>query len=203
MDPLELGKKYDKIAAWWQDQHIDSAYGVAQVERAIRYTQQKRSALDVGCGSGGRIIRKLLEAGFRVTGIDVSAEMLKLAREQHPEVTFQHDDICTWETETKYDLIIAWDSIFHLPLSSQASVVAKLCSLLQQNGILLYTFGNGYGEHDSEWHNDTFHYSTIGINQNLKLLLENDCQCLHLELDQHPDEKHVYVIARKLGEFQV
>jgi trans-aconitate methyltransferase len=208
MKPEVIGKKYDKVAQWWQKAHQDSTYGVPQIERAVRYCRNRRSALDVGCGCGGRIIRRLLETGFSVTGLDVSEKMLQLARAEHPEVPFELCDICKWTTDQKFDLIVAWDSIFHLPLAEQEPIVKKLCGLLQNEGILIYTFGDDYGEHEDlsfrdtdgrqfgELDNDTFGYGTIGINGNLKVLIENGCKCLHLEIDQYP-ANHVYVIARR------
>ena len=196
MKPSELGTKYDKIAQWWHDQHEQSSYGVSQFERAIKYTSGGEKALDVGCGAGGRFIRILQNRGFSVTGLDVSKEMIGLAIVNHPEQNFLYQDICSWETEEKFDFIVAWDSIFHLPLNMQRPVVSKLCQLLEKNGILIYTFGNAEGEHTDQWHNDTFYYSSIGINENLQLLINNGLSILHLELDQYP-EKHVYVIATK------
>jgi len=197
MDPLILGTKYDKIAEWWRKQHFDSEYGVQQVERALGYrSPDSTSALDVGCGAGGRFVRRMVDVGLHVTGLDVSQEMIKLARESHPEQTFQVQDICTWETEESFDFILAWDSIFHLPFEKQESVVAKLCGLLTKGGILIYTFGDAVGEHDDAWHDDTFHYSSIGIEGNLRILAENGVECRHLELDQYP-QPHVYLIGRK------
>ncbi|RAU82808.1 class I SAM-dependent methyltransferase [Pontibacter arcticus] len=195
MKPAETGKSYDKIADWWQAYHKDSDYGMAQIRRAISYCKNKGVALDVGCGSGGRITSELLREGFEVTGLDVSKKMIELALEQHPEVTFMVQDICSWEPIRTYNLIIAWDSIFHVPLAEQPAVVAKLCNALQPDGILIYTFGDATGEHTSEWLNDTFYYSSIGITQNLRVILENNCQPRHLEFDQFP-QNHVYLIAQ-------
>jgi SAM-dependent methyltransferase len=197
MDPTETGKKYDKIAQWWHDYHFDSDYGLAQIKRAISYCKGGGAALDVGCGSGGRIIKELISAGFNnITGIDVSERMIELAKTKHPDVDFQVQDICNWQTDQTYDFIVAWDSIFHVPLQMQAPVVTKLCNMLNQQGILIYTFGDASGEHLSTWHNDEFYYSTIGIDGNLKVIIENNCQCRHLELDQFP-ESHTYVIVQK------
>jgi len=53
------------------------------------------------------------------------------------------------------------------------------------------------GEHTDQWHNDTFYYSSIGINDNIQVLMDNGLSIMHLELDQYP-LKHVYVIAKKL-----
>ncbi|MFP4342072.1 MAG: class I SAM-dependent methyltransferase [Cyclobacteriaceae bacterium] len=196
MNPHELGIRYDKIAGWWQNQMQASSYGLSQLERAVSYCENKRTALDVGCASGGRMIHKLSEAGFAVTGLDVSAEMLRLARQNHPEVNFHQADICDWQADQPYDLILAWDSIFHLPLERQAEVVGRLCGLLAEGGILLYTFGDAQGDHQSRWHEDDFYYSSIGISENLRVIMSSGCECRHLELDQYP-QKHVYVIVRK------
>ncbi|BCS54343.1 trans-aconitate 2-methyltransferase [Geobacter sp. SVR] len=196
MNPEELGKKYDKIAQWWHERHHDSRYGMNQLGMALKFVPNGESALDVGCGAGGRIIRALEDRGFAVTGIDVSEEMIKLALRNHPKASFLVQDICTWETDRKFDLIVAWDSVFHLPLQMQRPVIDKLCGLLKKNGVLMYTFGNATGEHTDRWHEDEFYYSSIGINGNLAALIDNGLTVVHLELDQFP-EKHVYVIAQK------
>lgn len=195
MKPADLGKKYDKIAHLWQDEHGDSTYGVAQVENALRYREGGGSSLDVGCGAGGRIVRLLQRDGYKVTGLDVSSEMIKLATENHPDERFIHQDICTWDSTKGFDFIVAWDSIFHLPFDQQKPVVEKLCRLLKSDGLLIYTFGNATGEHTDKWHGDTFYYSSIGINDNLQLLIDNGLKILHVELDQYP-LRHVYVIAK-------
>lgn len=196
MEPSVLGTKYDKIAQWWHDSQANSGYGVKQLEKALGFCNQPGKALDVGCGAGGRLIHLLQEKGFAITGLDVSQAMIDLAKKYHPDGNFLIQDICTWETQEKFDFILAWDSLFHLPLPMQKPVVSKLCHLLSSGGILIYTFGNAEGEHTDQWCNDTFYYSSIGIHKNLELLIGNSLTILHLELDQYP-EKHAYVIAWK------
>tara|TARA_R110000787_G_scaffold98369_6_gene202359 strand:- start:964 stop:1557 length:594 start_codon:yes stop_codon:yes gene_type:complete len=196
MQPEKLAEKYDKIALWWHERHFASDYGVEQFEKALSFCATNLNALDVGCGAGGRFIRALRERESHVTGVDVSKEMINIARINHPDVKFYLQDICAWQTHQKFDFIYAWDSIFHLPLAMHKPVINKLCSLLNEGGVLFYTFGNAIGEDTSEWLNDIFYYSSIGINDNLQLLIENGLTVLHMELDQYP-EKHVCVIAKK------
>jgi len=196
MKPAELGKKYDRIATWWHQQHRESRYGIAQLSRALQFCSQGGCVLDVGCGAGGRLIRLMQQHRLAVTGIDVSAEMIKLAIEQHPDETFYVDDICSFESSESYNLIVAWDSIFHLPLGQQRPVVDKLCRLLKPGGVLIYTFGDVEGEHEDTWHDEVFHYSSLGIRGNLALLAANGVTCKHLELDQWP-QPHVYVVGVK------
>lgn len=201
MEPQELGKKYSRVAHLYdRDVNISSnGYGLKQISRAIAYSKEKGRVLDVGCGAGGRVIEELEKFQFKITGVDVSEGMLNVARERHFEHQFELADICTWESVEKYDLIIAWDSLFHLPLGSQELVIRKLCSFLAEGGVMLYTFGNGSGDHIDTWHNDTFYYSTIGISENLRLIMEEGLKPLHLELDQFPDQRHAFLIAQKCG----
>lgn len=76
-------------------------------------------------------------------------------------------------------------------------VIEKLCDLLNASGIFIYTFGIAIGEHTDTWHEDNFYYSSIGINDNISVLINSGLTIMHLELDQYP-EKHAYVIAKKL-----
>ena len=197
MKPQITGIKYNKIAEWWQQRHYDSTYGVKQVEQALQFCLSWEYALDVGCGAGGRFIGILQEKGFKIIGLDVSPKMIELAEKNHPGEIFNVADICTWETERKFDFILAWDSIFHLPLSMQEPVVTKLCKMLVKNGVLTYTFGDGYGEHTDLWHGEEFYYSTLGIRGNLAVLLKSQMICKHLEFDQFP-QNHVHLVAQKI-----
>jgi hypothetical protein len=62
--------------------------------------------------------------------------------------------------------------------------------------MLIYTFGDALGEHTDRWRNDTFCYSAIGIDGNLRLLLDSGLTVVHLELDPFP-QKPVCVIATR------
>lgn len=196
IDPKLIGAKYDKIAHWWHQEHDHSLYGIEQIRGAILYCNQRRSALDVGCGSGGRVFRLLEEMGFGITGIDASAEMIAIARASHPAALLQVADIREWQSAERFDLIIAWDSIFHLAQHEHEPVLKKLADLLGAGGILIYTLGDAVGEHESDWHDDKFPYSSIGIGENLRVLMDCGLHIRHVELDQYP-QKHAYIIARK------
>ena len=196
IQPPDIGQQYDAIAEWWQDYHQDSDYGVAALERALGFAAKGRRALDVGCGAGGRLIRRLEARDFDVTGVDASAKMIELARRNHPNGRFVQADISDWESRETFDFILAWDSLFHLPLNQQAPVLTKLCTMLADRGILLYSFGDDTGTHRDRWRGQEFHYSSIGVPKNLEILRANGMRLLHLERDQFP-EAHVVAIAQK------
>ena len=191
-----IGEQYDKIAKWWNKCHLGSDYGVAQVERALQFAKPLGTALDVGCGAGGRLVHLLENANFQVTGIDASAQMISLAKAGHNDAVFIHDDIRQWESAKTFDFILAWDSLFHLPLADQKPVLEKLCRLLSVDGVMIHTLGDDVGEHTDLWKEQTFTYSSIGIAANIDILNLNDLDVRHIELDQYP-EKHAFIISQK------
>ena len=192
----DIGQQYDAIAEWWHAYHQDSDYGVAALTRALGFAGKGGRALDVGCGAGGRLLRRLEASSFHVTGLDASAKMIELARREHPHGQFIQADITVWQTSDKFDFILAWDSLFHLPLDQQAPVLAKLCERMGEGAVLLYSFGDAIGTHTDKWRGQDFHYSSVGVTQNLEILHANGMTLRHLECDQFP-EKHVFAIAEK------
>ena len=197
MRPDEIGRSYDKIAPEWQRPQLQSN-GIAQHERALQFCQHRQWALDIGCGSSGRFIELLRQHGFAVEGLDVSEEMIALARRRHPRVVFHRSDICTWQWPRQYDFISAWDSIWHVPLEEQEPVLRKICEGLTRAGVFIFTTGgvDDPGEKRDSCMGPPVYYSVLGIPKTLTLLTRFGCVCRHLEYDQHP-ENHLYIIAQK------
>jgi 2-polyprenyl-3-methyl-5-hydroxy-6-metoxy-1,4-benzoquinol methylase len=75
--------------------------------------------LDVGCGGGIPIAKYLVEKGFRVSGIDSSEKMIRLAKKNVPVGTFLKADIRTYIIDEQYEGIIAWDTLFHIERKNQ------------------------------------------------------------------------------------
>lgn len=199
MTPDEIAKSYDQLAEQWNSDEFSRTNGIKQHERAIAFLKQRNHALDIGCGSSGRIIDQLVAHGFDVEGLDLSQKMLELARARHPNVTFHHADIVNWESPRRYDFISAWDSIWHLPLADQETVLTKILSSLASEGVFIFTTG---GLDVAEEKRDSamgppMYYSTLGIPKILQLISDNQCICKHLEFDQYP-ELHLYIIVQRL-----
>ena len=96
MTPQQTGERYDRIAdSWWLQSEV-AEYGLAQLERALKFAKPTGDALDVGCGSQGRFIQRLLRQGYRVEGLDVAPRMIEIAATRYPECTFHVADISLW-----------------------------------------------------------------------------------------------------------
>ncbi|MCW8092129.1 class I SAM-dependent methyltransferase [Alteromonas sp. ASW11-130] len=198
MNPIQQALNYDKIAEHWCSDRFNSENGISQHERALNFAPKGGKAIDIGCGSSGRIIDLLLKHGYDVEGLDLSSEMLRLARIRHPDLIFHHADICNWHPFGKYSFISAWDSIWHVPLECQASVISKLLEHLEVNGVIIFTSGavEEKGDGSNLFLGQELYHAALGIPAILKLLESNNCVCRHLENDDFPD-KHLYVVAQK------
>ncbi|HVY06528.1 MAG TPA: class I SAM-dependent methyltransferase [Burkholderiales bacterium] len=199
MTPQQVAASYDELADRWNSDDFPRSNGIGQHERALAFAGIGRRALDVGCGSSGRIIDLLQSRGYAVEGLDLSARMLALARARHPDVTFHHADICEWVPPHPYDFISAWDSIWHVPLSQQEAVLAKLLQGLAPGGVCIFTTGglDARAEKTDSAMGPPMYYSVLGVPRTLEAITRVGCLCRHLEYDQHP-EKHLCVIAQKI-----
>ena len=198
MKPIDIGKAYNQITHLWTSHDFDMSNGIIQHKKAITFVKKRGNALDIGCGCTGRFIELLSNEGLTPSGLDISAEMIKISREKYPDIHFIHADICEYEISEKYDFITAWDSIWHIPLYEQKLVLTKIVNSLNVGGVFIFSFG---GTAEEGFHTDNFmgpevYYSSLGTNGFLKLFIKLGCAIKHLEFDQYP-ELHTYLIIEK------
>jgi len=210
MTPAETGYAYDKITHLWTRPEFNRNNGILQHKVALSFLDvltpehdsldatPPRLALDVGCGCTGRFIDLLQEYKLTVEGIDISNEMLALARKKHPKNTFHFGDICTFSLPHQYRFISAWDCVWHVPLASQAALITKLCNALQPGGVLIFSCGgvDEPGEHTNSIMGPEVYYASLSINGYVRQIIEADCFIRHIEYDQLP-EFHTYFVVQK------
>lgn len=112
------------------------------VRRLHSSSAQVRRVLDVGCGAGP-LTEALIEAGFEVTGVDTSAELLELARANVPTAHFIHASIYDVQIRD-YDAVVAvGESLTYHPESADADNLIsrffqRVAQALPQGGVLIF-----------------------------------------------------------------
>jgi len=120
------------------------------IDRAVLDTFADDSAaiedghvLDIGCGVG-RVTSHLHNRGLSVSGVDLSPEMIAVARRAHPHLTF---DVATMTALPNDDSSLAatvlWYSIIHTPPAALPDVWAELARVLAPEGRVLVGFQSG------------------------------------------------------------
>ncbi|WP_067532825.1 class I SAM-dependent methyltransferase [Nocardia crassostreae] len=95
---------------------------------------------DLGCGPG-RLTTYLRDLGLEVFGLDLSPEMIRLARIDHPGIRF---DVGSMEQLDLDDAalsgIVAWYSIIHTPPERVPAVLTEFARVLRPGGHILFGF---------------------------------------------------------------
>ncbi len=103
---------YTKDFVYYYDVFKDKNSYIDTVNKLVSLFKKHnvKTVLDIGCGTGK--IAKLLESkGYKVVGIDNSKEMIKHAKKHYPKITFKLMEAQTFKLNSKFDAIIALDSV--------------------------------------------------------------------------------------------
>jgi len=99
--------------------------------------------LDLGCGAGVPTARQLVERGFRVTGVDISAVQIERARQLVPGAEFIQADMAIWDAAPQsFEAIVSFYALIHVPLEDQRQLLPRLARWLVPGGVLLAIVGH-------------------------------------------------------------
>ena len=100
--------------------------------------------LDLGCGPGNNIKTILERDGTCVfEGIDLSLEFINIASKRFPQFTFHLQNICNFDVQSLYDVVIASFCIVHLTDNETASLIQRLPKIIRNTGALYLSYMNG------------------------------------------------------------
>jgi 2-polyprenyl-3-methyl-5-hydroxy-6-metoxy-1,4-benzoquinol methylase len=101
------------------------------------------TVLDLGCGSGVPVARSLADAGYRVTGIDISEVQVRRARQRVPRAEFiQVDATAASFDDASFDAVVSLYALIHVPLAEQPPLLHKVATWLRPGGWFVATTGH-------------------------------------------------------------
>lgn len=95
--------------------------------------------LVLACGTGGHI--PYFQDDYRITGLDLSEDMLSVARRKFPELTFHVGNLIDFQLEERFDAMIClYGSIgFVRSVENLRASMQRLAAHLRPNGVALIT----------------------------------------------------------------
>ena len=97
---------------------------------------EARTLLHLGCGAGGN--DHTFKKHFEVTGVDISEEMLEIARKLNPEVTYLNGDMRTIRLKESFEAVAIPDSIGHMTtVRDLRKAILTAYRYLKPGGVLL------------------------------------------------------------------
>lgn len=103
------------------------------------YIKNKGNILDLGCGTGN-IATLFRKDGFNVYGLDLSNEMLEMAKIKDDNIIYINKDMLEYENKNFFDYIICnFDTVNYLKSEEDFLKFLKISyDNLKENGILIF-----------------------------------------------------------------
>lgn len=158
MDKKDIVAFFDRCAPQWDAEMIRSDEIIAKILDGAEVTEGKH-ILDVACGTGVLVPDYLQRNVATVTGIDISTEMIRIAREKFSvekcvtedaqeesvkqeslaKVKLICGDVEEVAFEQQFDCIMIYNAFPHFPEPER--LIHKLASLLKPQGTLTVAHG--------------------------------------------------------------
>jgi SAM-dependent methyltransferase len=98
---------------------------------------------DMGCGPG-HVAKYLHLHGVEVCGIDISLEMIRIAKGMSPEIDFKVGDMLSLDiADGSFAGIVAFYSIVHFDSSELATALSECRRVIKDGGLILLAFHIG------------------------------------------------------------
>lgn len=135
-----MTRQQDKKAeiAFWAKLTCEESPSMAWLSKHLQHINWKGLVLDAGCGQGNLAleVQKLAGEGrVEIIGVDLSLEMLELARSKTPFQFVLGDIESLPFADESFDIVICSETLHHFPNIEKASI--ELARVLKNNGQLL------------------------------------------------------------------
>jgi SAM-dependent methyltransferase len=199
-----VGAGYDAMVATWESwsARITHDPRAEWLDELMRRLPEGARVVELGCGGGTRETA-VLARRFQLTGVDLSHEQLRRARERVPEADFVRADFTEIDFEPRsLDAVAAFYSFNHVPRDLLAGLFARIRSWLGDGGLFLAALGTGDTEGwVGEWLGATMYFSSFPPETNSRLLREAGFELLRDEVvairEPEGDATFQWVLARR------
>ncbi|WP_074046537.1 methyltransferase domain-containing protein [Dermacoccus nishinomiyaensis] len=179
---------------------------LAMINHFVALLHEPRVVLDAGCGAG-RMLPYLAGLGCHPEGIDLSPNMVRRARADHPAFTVAVGSLTHLPyAEEVFDGVFSWYSTIHNPDEDLEVMVAEMARVLRPEGVLLLGFqvgdgmrrvGRGYAARGYDVVMNRYHRSV----ESLTALLEEHGLTVSAQLERSPvgseEDAQAVIIAQR------
>jgi len=160
MDESELQAGYDKVAQDYATEYFNELerkpFDCELLDRLAERFKGKGRVCELGCGPG-QVSRYLKDRGVDVRGVDLSAEMAKVAGRLSPDIPFAQGDMLALDfADDSVAAFVLFYSIIHIKRADVVRAFREMRRVLIPGGGVFVSFHRGEGElHRDEWFGQT------------------------------------------------
>ena len=190
MNKQDVISFFDRLAPQWDADMIRNDDIIGKILDAAQVTAGA-DVLDVACGTGVLFPDYLARDVRTLTAVDISPEMVKIAREKFPQVTVLCADVEQMQTEKHFDCIMVYNAFPHFP--DPARLIRVLSSMLKPGGILTVAHGMSRAQIDH-------HHEGAPSKVSMGLLHEDELAAIfadHLRVTTKISDDRMYAVCGK------
>lgn len=134
----KYAKYYDKIYDYKEyDQEVLFVKNIVQ-----KHNIKQKDLLDVACGTATHA-KLLVDDGFNITGVDLSKEMLKIAKKKVKKAKFIEGDMKLFKSKNKYNILTCFFTAinYNYNLEELQKTLTNFYNLLKKDGIVIFDIG--------------------------------------------------------------
>ncbi|PIR75789.1 MAG: hypothetical protein CO030_01240 [Candidatus Magasanikbacteria bacterium CG_4_9_14_0_2_um_filter_42_11] len=133
---------YDEIAVLFSSTR---EYIWKDIKPLKRFATKGNRILDIGCGNG-RLYQLFEDLSIEFTGIDISQNLIQIAKEKYPEARFTVGDMRVLPfDDASFDIAYSIAAVHHLPPEGQQEVLNEVACVLVPGGLFVMTNWNFLG----------------------------------------------------------
>ncbi|TFG27655.1 class I SAM-dependent methyltransferase [Candidatus Thorarchaeota archaeon] len=190
-------ESYDKMGERYH-RFRDNEKFKSELEKFVELLPESGKVLDAGCGVGTPVSQFLAKKGFNVTGVDISKNLIYLAKENVPEANFYQKNILELDfPDSSFDGIICVYTLWHIPRTDHSSIIMNFHRMLNSNGILVLNTGMYGSEGMSEFFGEPMLWSNNNPSETLESVKKAGFEILFEGPLILGGEKQYWVFARK------
>ena len=190
MNKQDVISFFDRMAPQWDADMIRNDDIIGKILDAAQVTAGA-DVLDVACGTGVLFPDYLARDVRTLTAVDISPEMVKIAREKFPQVQVYCADVEEVDLGKKFDCVVVYNAFPHFP--NPERLIAVLSDMLKPGGTLTVAHGMSRAEID---HHHEGSASTVSVG----LMHEDELATIfakYLQVTVKISNERMYVVCGK------
>lgn len=190
----EVLASYKKIVQWYDTHRSRELFEKSWLDKAIAHLKRGATILDLGCGMGDPIAKYFIDQGYQVTGVDGCREFVAMAHTRFLKGKFLTADMRDLSPKSRFDAIIAWNSLFHLTSDEQRQMFHIFAKHI--NGILLFTTGPAAGEVWSDNGGKNLYHASLSPGEYKDVLQRHGFTLLDYQVKDEACQGHTVWLAQ-------
>jgi cyclopropane fatty-acyl-phospholipid synthase-like methyltransferase len=194
---------YDAIAARYLAWSSNAPVRLRYLELLLELLPQSADVLELGCGAGEPVTRRLAER-HRVMAVDVSAAQLELAAQNAPGAQLILADMADVSfAPGSFDAVASFYALTHVPRERHADLIARIVSWLRPRGLVVLTMGSSDnpGAIDPDWLGTPMYFSHFDAPTNRALVQRSGVRLVSAEVvdeaERDPGARFLWVVGRR------